>query len=111
MSIAYNVILGRSLINNMRVVIHLGYLLMKFPAPSSIGQVWGDQKKAQVFYISSTKETNGKEVSHTLEETMSISEQTLLKPQLVEAPELVRLYEDEQDKILYVGSLLPLEQR
>lgn len=32
-SLAYNVILGRSLLNALRAVISLGYLLMKFSIP------------------------------------------------------------------------------
>ena len=41
-SFAYNVILGHSLINAMRAVISLGYLLMKFPTPQGVGEERGN---------------------------------------------------------------------
>jgi len=75
-SLVYNVILGRSLINAMRVIISPGYLLMKFPISQGVGQVRGNQKQARVCYVSSTKGTKGKRKMMT-KETLMISEQKI----------------------------------
>ena len=72
-SLAYNVILGQSLINAMRATISPGYLLMKFPIPQGVGQVRSNQKQARVCYVSSTKGAKGKEKS-TTGETLMIDE-------------------------------------
>ena len=40
--VAYNIILGRSLLNDIRVEVSPCYLLMKFPTPNGVDQVRGD---------------------------------------------------------------------
>ena len=84
---------------------------MKFPTPSDVGQVWGDQKKARVCYVSSTKSQKIKEVAIDTK-TLSTSEQASTKPQLIEALKAIRLHEDNKDKLVYVGSqLFPHERQ
>lgn len=69
-STAYNVIFGRPLLNDMRVVVYSYYLLMKFSTPQGMGQVWGDQQKARACYVAPVK---GKKS----EKTLSIAKQTM----------------------------------
>ncbi|XP_052182016.1 uncharacterized protein LOC127794803 [Diospyros lotus] len=71
-SVAYNMILGRPLLNDLRAMVSSCYLLMNFPTPTKVGQVRGDQKKARTCYMSSTK---GKRT----EETLSIAEKAIHK--------------------------------
>jgi len=99
-SSAYNVILGCSLLNNMRAIISTRYLLIKFPTDHGIGQVHGDQKKARNCYVSPIK-------SQTQKETLSIVEQPINKSQLVKKVEAVSLHLDDTYRIVYVGGLLP----
>ena len=57
-SSAYNIILGRPLLNDMQAVVSSAYLLMKFPTSKRVGEVHGNQKKARACYVTSLKETN-----------------------------------------------------
>ena len=70
-STAYNVILGRPMLNDMRAVISPAYLLMKFPTPQGVGQVRGDQRKARAFYVSSIR---GKDSCYRIS-TMAINDE------------------------------------
>ncbi|XP_052209219.1 uncharacterized protein LOC127812736 [Diospyros lotus] len=92
-SAAYNMILGRPLLNDMRAVVSSCYLLMKFPTLSRVGQVRGDQRKARSCYVSSTKGKRAEETAH--------------KPQPVEELEAVRLSDTDPEKLVYVGTKLP----
>ena len=67
---AYNEIFYCPLLNDMRAVVSSCYLLMEFPTPQGVGQVWGDQWKAHTYYVASTK---GKQS----EETLPIAKQTV----------------------------------
>ncbi|VFQ85048.1 unnamed protein product [Cuscuta campestris] len=51
----YNAILGRPGINKVRGIISMAHLCMKFYTPGGIGQVRGDQKKAQSCYLEAVK--------------------------------------------------------
>ncbi|VFQ77142.1 unnamed protein product [Cuscuta campestris] len=51
----HNAILGRPGINIVRGVISMAHLCMKFYSPGGIGQVRGDQKKAQHCYLEAVK--------------------------------------------------------
>ena len=104
---AYNMILGWSLINNVKATISLGYLLMKFPMPQGMGQVSRDKKKARVCYVSSAKSAKGKENMEP-EETLVISGQTLntVKPQPVETIKEVPLENNNREQLVHVGSQL-----
>ena len=58
---AYNVILGHPLLNDMRAVVFSYYLLMKFPTPQGMGEVWGDQLKARTCYVLSIRRNKSEE--------------------------------------------------
>ena len=106
-STAYNVILGRPLLNDMRAVISPAYLLMKFPTPQGVGQVRGDQKKARACYVSSIK---GKDTCYRIS-TMVVkdgAEEVAVesKPEPVERLESVRMKEFDEEKLVFIGSQL-----
>ena len=48
---AYNAILRRTSLNNIRVIVSTPYLLMKFPTSYRVGQVQVDQVTARKCYI------------------------------------------------------------
>ncbi|XP_052193948.1 uncharacterized protein LOC127802273 [Diospyros lotus] len=108
-SAAYNMILGRPLLNDMRAVVSSCYLLMKFPTLSGVGQVRGDQRKARSCYVSSTKGKKAEETLSIAEKAIhkSLEEETARKPQPVEKLEAVRLSDTDPEKLVYVGMKLP----
>ena len=68
-SFAYNAILGRPLLNDVRAIVSSCYLLVKFPTPSGIGQVQGDQRQVHTCYVLSTKGKKSKETSAIAKQT------------------------------------------
>ncbi|XP_052170472.1 uncharacterized protein LOC127786825 [Diospyros lotus] len=108
-SAAYNMILGRPLLNDMRAVVSSCYLLMKFPTLSGVGQVRGDQRKARSCYVSSTKGKRTEETLSIAEKAIhkSLEEEIARKPQPVEELEAVHLSDADPEKLAYVGTQLP----
>ncbi|KAM2311485.1 hypothetical protein ACFXTH_022016 [Malus domestica] len=53
---AYNVIFGRTCINDLKAMISTHMLLMKFPTPYGNGYIRGDQLSAQSCYNTSVKQ-------------------------------------------------------
>ena len=107
-SAAYNMILGRPLLNDMRAVVSSCYLLMKFPTLTGVGQVRGDQKKARTCYVSSTKGKRMEETLSIAEKAIhkSLAEEIARKPQPVEELEAVHLSDTDPEKLAYVGTQL-----
>ena len=95
-SVAYNIIRGRPILNDMRVIISPCYLLMKFPTPNGVGQVRGDQKKARTCYITST---TCRGIQH--KETLIIDEPPKPKPD--KEVEGVCLFEGVEDRKVFIG--------
>ncbi|XP_052171631.1 uncharacterized protein LOC127787608 [Diospyros lotus] len=118
---AYNVILGRSLINAMRATISPGYLLMKFPTPLGVGQVKGNQKQAKVRRKKRSSDAydpmrtyslgypptclgygiNPEIISHKL--NVRSEAQPIMQKKIHIAPERLRYLEEEVDKFLEAG--------
>ena len=92
-SVAYNMILGRLLLNDMRAVVSSCYLLMKFPTLTGVGHVHRDQKKARTCYVSSIKGKRMKETLSIVEKAIhkSLGKEIARKPQPVEELEAVYL--------------------
>ena len=102
-------IFGRPLLKDMRAVISVAYLLMKFPTPKGVGQVRGDQKRARKCYVSSVKALNMRK-----NEALAINgevneERPEEKFEAIEKLDKVQLDEDDEEKLAYVGSQLPAE--
>ena len=47
---AFNVVLGRPSLKALQAITSIYYLLMKFPTPSGVGQVWGNQEEPRRCY-------------------------------------------------------------
>ena len=85
-SVAYNMILGRSFLNDMRFVVSSCYLLIKFLTLTGVGQVHRDQKNVWTCYVSFTKGKMMKETLSITEKAIhkSLAEEIARKPQPVE---------------------------
>ncbi|CAL2247008.1 unnamed protein product [Prunus armeniaca] len=96
---AYNVILGRPAMAQMKVFISTHMLLLKFPTPHGTGAVRGDQLSARSCYALAVKSTNRQHKGEAL----------VAKP--VEDLELVTLYEDIPDRQVRISTSLSQELR
>ncbi|KAM2019104.1 hypothetical protein ACFX1T_021947 [Malus domestica] len=70
---AYNVILGRTGINDLKVMVSTHMLLMKFPTPYGNGYIRGDQLSARSCYNTSVKQQH----LPMPKETLSIHDQVI----------------------------------
>ncbi|CAL8993945.1 unnamed protein product [Prunus brigantina] len=70
---AYNAIIGRPALTRMKAILSPHMLLLKFPTPSGIGQVRGDQLSAQICYVSSTEESATRASGRRAPETLAVT--------------------------------------
>ncbi|KAM1978432.1 hypothetical protein ACFX16_015124 [Malus domestica] len=70
---AYNVIFGRTGINDLKAMVSTNILLMKFPTPYGNGYIRGDQLSARSCYNTSVKQQH----LHVPKETLSIHDQVI----------------------------------
>ncbi|KAM1432774.1 hypothetical protein ACFXTO_015276 [Malus domestica] len=70
---AYNVIFGRTGINDLKAMVSTNMLLMKFPTPYGNGYIRGDQLSAQSCYNTSVKQQH----LHVPKETLFIHDQVI----------------------------------
>ncbi|KAM1816506.1 hypothetical protein ACFX12_000910 [Malus domestica] len=70
---AYNVIFGRTGINDLKAMVSTHMLLMKFPTPYGNGYIRGDQLSARSCYNTSVKQQH----LHVPKETFSIHDQVI----------------------------------
>ncbi|KAM1301132.1 hypothetical protein ACFX2H_012212 [Malus domestica] len=92
---AYNVILGRTGINDLKASISTHMLLMKFPTPYGNGYVRGDQLSAQSCYNTSIKQQH----LSVPKETLSIHDQ------------VIKTSQDEANLDLHGGNSQPDDPR
>ncbi|XP_022891846.1 uncharacterized protein LOC111406696 [Olea europaea var. sylvestris] len=57
-SMAYNAILGRPLLNKIKAIVSTFHLAMKFPTSNGIGVMRGDQTAARQCYVANIREIN-----------------------------------------------------
>ncbi|KAM1774758.1 hypothetical protein ACFX12_044091 [Malus domestica] len=69
----YNVIFGRTGINDLKAMVSTHMLLMKFPTPYGNGYIRGDQLNARSCYNTSVKQHH----LHVPKETLSIHDQVI----------------------------------
>ncbi|XP_020417977.1 uncharacterized protein LOC109948691 [Prunus persica] len=122
---AYNVILGRPALAQMRAFISTHMLLLKFPTPNGPGTVRGDQLGARSCYASAVKSTNRQHRSEALAVTMAPAppqagtdppedpreESITQQAEPVEDLELVTLHDDIPDRQVRIGTSISPELR
>ncbi|KAM1159863.1 hypothetical protein ACFX19_033554 [Malus domestica] len=92
---AYNVIFGRTGINDLKAMVSTHMLLMKFPTPFGNGYIRGDQLSARSCYNTSVKQQH----LHVPKETLSIHNQ------------VVKTSPDEANSDLHDGNSQPDDPR
>ena len=55
---AYNVVMGRPILVDLRAVVSIHHLMIKFPAAKGVGSLKGDQRTARECYNSSISKAN-----------------------------------------------------
>ncbi|CAL8992900.1 unnamed protein product [Prunus brigantina] len=122
---AYNVILGRPAMAEMKVFISTHMLLLKFPTPYGTGTVRGDQLGARSCYASAVKSTNRQYRGEALVVTQAHAppragterpedpreESVTQQAEPVEDLELVTLDENIPDRQVRIGTSLSQELR
>ncbi|XP_020426600.1 uncharacterized protein LOC109950865 [Prunus persica] len=122
---AYNVILGRSALAQMRVFISTHMLLLKFPTSNGTCTVHGDQLGARSCYDSAVKSTKRQHRSEALAVTKPPAlpqagterpedpreEFVTQQAEPVEDLELVTLHDDNPDRQVRIGTSLSQELR
>ncbi|CAL9024351.1 unnamed protein product [Prunus brigantina] len=70
---AYNAIIDRTALTRMKAILSPHRLLLKFPTPSGISQVRGDQLSARMCYVSSTEESATRASGQRAPETLIVT--------------------------------------
>ncbi|KAI0510524.1 hypothetical protein KFK09_011128 [Dendrobium nobile] len=101
---AYNAIFGRPLQTIFRAVASIPHLKLKFPTPSGIGTVRGDQQVAQSCYLRQAQPHSS--VTLSIEDFDLRNEDTPQRASPVEDLTCVSLSEEHPSRTVQIGSLL-----
>ncbi|GKV49755.1 hypothetical protein SLEP1_g56488 [Rubroshorea leprosula] len=126
MESAFNAILGRATLCELKVVISQPHLCMKFPTPQGVGVLKGNQRMARACYQDTFKQVEptaapasieGRKPTQLGQQTMSISdiehrpESVEQKAEPVELVETVPLNPDVPERTVKIGTKLTGEER
>ncbi|GKV51996.1 hypothetical protein SLEP1_g58606 [Rubroshorea leprosula] len=126
MESAFNAILGRATLCELKAVISQPHLCMKFPTPQGVGVLKGNQKMARACYQDTFKKVElaaalacaeGRKPTQLAQQTMSISdiehrpEGVEQKAEPVELVETVPLNPAVQERTVKIGTKLTEEER
>ncbi|GKV49619.1 hypothetical protein SLEP1_g56360 [Rubroshorea leprosula] len=126
MESAFNAILGRATLCELKAVISQPHLCMKFPTPQGVGVLKGNQKMARACYQDTFKKVElaatpasaeGRKPTQLAQQTMSISdiehrpESVEQKAEPVEPVETVPLNPDVPERTVKIGTKLTEEER
>ena len=99
---AYNMMLGRPSLNEIKAIPSAYYLMIKFPTISRVGMVRGDQRVARECYSASMKQ---KAVDNIYLDELEMREKVLTRPEPSEELEPIQL-DDDPEHLVYIGSQL-----
>ncbi|GKV26689.1 hypothetical protein SLEP1_g35945 [Rubroshorea leprosula] len=126
MESAFNAILGRATLCELKAVISQPHLCMKFPTPQEVGVLKGNQKMARACYQDTFKKvelvavpsgSENRKPTHLGQQTMSISDiehrpdGVEQKAEPVEPIEMVHLNLDVPERTVKIGTKLTEEER
>ena len=104
---AYNVLLGRPSLNNIRAILSAYHMVVKFPTASGVGMVQGNQCIARDCYSASMKQ---KTVDNVYTDELDMRDEVSTRPAPSEELEPVQL-DDQPEHLVYIGSKLAKDIR
>ena len=99
---AYNMLLGRPSLNEIKAIPSTYHMMIKFPTISGVGMVRGDQRVARECYSASMKQ---KTVDNIYLDELDMRDEVLTRPEPSEGLEPVSL-DDDPEHLAYIGSKL-----
>ena len=99
---AYNILLGRPSLNEVKVVPSAYHMMINFPTASGVGMVRGDQRVARECYSTSVKQKAADNIS--LDE-LDMRDEVNARPEPSEELEPIPL-DDDPEHLAYIGSKL-----
>ncbi|XP_019155109.1 PREDICTED: uncharacterized protein LOC109151973 [Ipomoea nil] len=111
-SCAHKIILGRPALEDLRCVISMEHLCLKFPTPTGVGVARGDQKVSRSCYLKACRQIGQKDLQvHTITEKAFREEVGRPRAEPVVETEEVILDLSRPDRVVKVGVGLPAELR
>ena len=104
---AYNVLLGRPSLNNIRAIPSTYHMIIKFPTTNGVGMVRGDQRVVRECYSASMKQ---KAVGNIYMDELDMRDEVSIRPTPSEELELIQL-NDQPEHLVYIGSRLAKDVR
>lgn len=107
--LAYNVILGRSVLYDFEVATSIKYLCMKFPTEAGVAIVRGRQEESRMVHMATTTKEENKEVHPGVIEVRNEEKEQRTQP--TRELESFILNEEEPEKIFNMNAKLTREQK
>ncbi|XP_019157957.1 PREDICTED: uncharacterized protein LOC109154680 [Ipomoea nil] len=109
---AHNIILGRPALEDLKAIISMEHLCMKFPTPNGIGVVRGDRRAARSCYVKACKKIGSKDLQvHTIAEKIFKKEEAWPRAEPVSETEDIVLDPSRPDRVAKIGTGLSPELR
>ncbi|XP_019167690.1 PREDICTED: uncharacterized protein LOC109163402 [Ipomoea nil] len=109
---AHNIILGRPALEDLKAIISVEHLCMKFPTPNGIGVVRGDRRAARSCYVKACKKIGSKDLQvHTIAEKIFKEEEAWPRAEPVSETEDIVLDPSRPDRVVKIGTGLSPELR
>ncbi|XP_077228536.1 uncharacterized protein LOC143861501 [Tasmannia lanceolata] len=106
---AYNAILGRPGQNLLRAIASAYHQKMKFITPNGVGEVKWDQPQSRECYVTALRKNASEALPIELQDLRDETRTTINQPAKDLVP--VPLYEDDQEKLVKIGSTLNSDSR
>ncbi|XP_031090958.1 uncharacterized protein LOC115995951 [Ipomoea triloba] len=109
---AHNIILGRPALEDLRCVISMEHLCLKFPTPTGVGTARGDQKVSRSCYLKACRQIGSRDLQvHTIAEKALQGEENRPRAEPIVETEDVVLDLGRPERVVKVGTGLPAELR
>ncbi|XP_019159996.1 PREDICTED: uncharacterized protein LOC109156598 [Ipomoea nil] len=109
---AHNIILGRPALEDLKAIVSVEHLCMKFPTPNGIGVVRGDRRAARSCYVKACKKIGSKDLQvHTIAEKIFKEEEAWPRAEPASETEDIVLDPSRPDRVVKIGIGLSPELR
>ncbi|XP_031111915.1 uncharacterized protein LOC116015888 [Ipomoea triloba] len=109
---AHNIILGRPALEDLRSIISMEHLCLKFPTPTGVGVARGDQKVSRSCYLKACRQIGKRDLQvHTIGEKALQGEEGRPRAEPIVETEEVVLDLGRPERVVKVGTGLPADLR